>query len=99
MEPRSKDKRDIEKADQETSENLLNRLILLYEEGKNVGERKNDTEIFRDGIKLNAAKARTVVSYLEGIDLLHTDLDSKGRAFETFMGSFFSRRFRAIFYA
>lgn len=97
VEPQSKDKQDIEKADKETSENLLKRLISLYEEGKNIGERKNDTEIFREGIKLNAAKARTVVSYLEGIDLLHTDLDSKGRAFETFMGSFFRGDFGQYF--
>ncbi len=97
VEPKSKDRQDIEKADIETSEKLLKRLISLYEEGKNIGERKNDTEIFREGIKLNAAKARIVVSYLEGIDLLHTDLDSKGRAFETFMGSFFRGDFGQYF--
>jgi len=97
VEPKSKDKRDIEKADRETSENLLKRLIALYEDGKLIGERKNDTEIFREGIKLNAAKARTVVSYLEGVDLLNTDLDSKGRAFETFMGSFFRGDFGQYF--
>lgn len=97
VEPKSKDKSDIEKADRETSENLLKRLITLYDEGKNTGERKNDTEIFREGIKLNAAKARTVVSYLEGVDLFHTDLDSKGRAFETFMGSFFRGDFGQYF--
>lgn len=97
VEPKSRDKRDIEKADKETSENLLKRLISLYEEGKLIGERKNDTEIFREGIKLNATKARTVVSYLEGVDLLNTDLDSKGRAFETFMGSFFRGDFGQYF--
>ena len=97
VESKSRDKHDIERADKETSENLLKRLIALYEEGKNIGERKNDTEIFREGIKLNAAKARTVVSYLEGVDLLHTDLDSKGRAFETFMGSFFRGDFGQYF--
>ncbi|WP_319404280.1 N-6 DNA methylase [uncultured Anaeromusa sp.] len=95
--PKSKDKYDIEKADRETSENLLKRLIALYDEGKLIGERKNDTEIFREGIKLNASKARTVVSYLEGVDLLNTDLDSKGRAFETFMGSFFRGDFGQYF--
>lgn len=97
VEPKSKDKNDIKKADRETSENLLKRLVALYDEGKNIGERKNDTEIFREGIKLNAVKARTVISYLEGVDLLHTDLDSKGRAFETFMGSFFRGDFGQYF--
>lgn len=95
--PKSKDKSDIEKADRETNENLLRRLIALYDEGKSIGERKNDTEIFREGIKLNAVKARTVVSYLESVDLLNTDLDSKGRAFETFMGSFFRGDFGQYF--
>lgn len=85
------------KAEEETNRQLLDRLKALYEEGKAIGERKNDTEIFRDGIKLNAAKVRTVVGYLEGVNLLETDLDSKGRAFETFMGSFFRGDFGQYF--
>lgn len=85
------------KADIETSQGLLKRLVALYDDGKNIGERKNDPEIFKDGIKLNAAKVRTVVGYLEGVDLLETDLDSKGRAFETFMGSFFRGDFGQYF--
>lgn len=72
-------------------------MTALYEEGRQIGERKNDPEIFKDNIKLNASKARTVVSYLEGVDLLSTDLDSKGRAFETFMGSFFRGDFGQYF--
>ena len=85
------------KAEAETNKRLLKRLVDLYEEGRKIGERKNDPEIFKDNIKLNAAKARTVVSYLEGVDLLSTDLDSKGRAFETFMGSFFRGDFGQYF--
>lgn len=67
------------KAEAETNKRLLKRLVDLYEEGRKIGERKNDPEIFKDNIKLNAVKARTVVSYLEGVDLLSTDLDSKGQ--------------------
>ena len=85
------------KAEAETNKRLLKRLTALYEEGRQIGERKNDPEIFKDNIKLNASKARTVVSYLEGVDLLSTDLDSKGRAFETFMGSFFRGDFGQYF--
>lgn len=85
------------KAEAETNKRLLKRLTDLYEEGRQIGERKNDPEIFKDNIKLNASKARTVVSYLEGVDLLSTDLDSKGRAFETFMGSFFRGDFGQYF--
>lgn len=97
VEPKSRDKQDIEKADKETNDNLLKQLNSLYEEGKSIDGRKNSTEIFKEGIKLNAAKARTVVSYLEGVDLLNTDIDSKGRAFETFMGSFFRGDFGQYF--
>lgn len=97
VKPKDNSEEAKKKADIETSKELLQRLIELYEEGKNSGERKNDTEIFKDGIKLNAAKVRTVVGYLEGVDLLNTDLDSKGRAFETFMGSFFRGDFGQYF--
>lgn len=38
-----------------------------------------------------------MVSYLESINLSDTDLDSKGRAFETFMGSFFRGDFGQYF--
>lgn len=75
-----------------TEEELLKRLRRLYDEG-----RKKDPEVFKDDIRLSATKARTVVSYLEGINLGDTDLDSKGRAFETFMGSFFRGDFGQYF--
>ena len=97
VEPENNTEEAKTKAEDETNKRLLKRLIDLYEEGRKIGERKNDPEIFKDNIKLNAAKARTVVSYLEGVDLLSTDLDSKGRAFETFMGSFFRGDFGQYF--
>jgi len=56
----------------------------LYAEGK-----KKDPEVFKDDIRLNHTKVKTVVGYLETINLSATDLDSKGKAFETFMGSYF----------
>lgn len=71
---------------------LLRRIKDLYEEG-----RKKDKEVFKDNIRLSAQKCSTVVKYLEGIDLNKTDLDSKGRAFETFMGSFFRGDFGQYF--
>lgn len=97
VEPENNTEEAKAKAEAETNRSLLKRLVALYEEGRKIGERKNDPEIFKDNIKLNAAKARTVVSYLEGVDLLSTDLDSKGRAFETFMGSFFRGDFGQYF--
>lgn len=74
------------------NDNLYNRIKALYEEG-----RKRDAEVFRDNIRLTPEKIRTVVSYLESVNLNETDLDSKGRAFETFMGSFFRGNFGQYF--
>lgn len=81
-----------EDSKEKTERELLERLRTLYAEG-----RKKDPEVFKDDIRLSPAKARTVVSYLEGINLSDTDLDSKGRAFETFMGSFFRGDFGQYF--
>ncbi len=71
---------------------LLERVTALYEEG-----RKKDAEVFRDNIRLSSEKIRTVVGYLQDINLGETDLDAKGRAFETFMDSFFRGNFGQYF--
>lgn len=81
-----------EDTNEKTERELLDRLKKLYEEG-----RKRDPEVFKDDIRLSPSKARIVVSYLEAINLSDTDLDSKGRAFETFMGSFFRGDFGQYF--
>ena len=77
---------------QKENENLYKRVKALYEEG-----RVRDSEVFKDDIRLTPEKIRTVVGYLEAINLSDTDLDSKGRAFETFMGSFFRGNFGQYF--
>lgn len=74
------------------NDNLYKRVMALYEEG-----RKKDQEVFRDNIRLTPEKIRTVVGYLQEVNLGETDLDSKGRAFETFMGSFFRGNFGQYF--
>ena len=74
------------------NDNLYKRIKALYEKG-----RERDAEVFRDNIRLTPEKIRTVVSYLESVNLGETDLDSKGRAFETFMGSFFRGNFVQYF--
>ncbi|VAW36482.1 Type I restriction-modification system, DNA-methyltransferase subunit M / Type I restriction-modification system, specificity subunit S, partial [hydrothermal vent metagenome] len=81
-----------EKNESETNRALQKRIYALYAEG-----RKKDPEVFKDDIRLSAAKLRTVVGYLESVNLGETDLDSKGRAFETFMGSFFRGDFGQYF--
>ena len=77
---------------EQTNDALLKRLKRLYEEG-----RKKAPEVFKDDIRLSAAKVKTVVSYLEDVNLSATDLDAKGRAFETFMTSFFRGNFGQFF--
>lgn len=81
-----------EETEEKTNKSLQARIAALYEEG-----RKKDPEVFKDNIRLSAEKLRTVVGYLESVNLGDTDLDSKGRAFETFMGSFFRGDFGQYF--
>ncbi len=76
----------------EENRRLSERIKSLYEEG-----RKKDPEVFRDNIRLTPEKIRTVVEYLQDINIGETDLDAKGRAFETFMNSFFRGNFGQYF--
>ncbi|UZE59169.1 N-6 DNA methylase [Aeromonas veronii] len=71
---------------------LKTRIHNLYLEG-----RKRDAEVFKDDIRLSNAELQTVVGYLAATNLNKTDLDSKGRAFETFMTGFFRGEFGQYF--
>jgi len=84
--------KDEKDAVRKTNEALFKRVTALYEEG-----RQKDKEVFRDNIRLSTEKIRTIVGYLQDINLGETDLDSKGRAFETFMDSFFRGNFGQYF--
>ncbi len=75
-----------------TNTALESRIKAIYKAG-----RKKDKEVFKDDIRLSPQRLRTVVEYLQGINFDATDLDSKGRAFETFMGSFFRGEFGQYF--
>jgi len=81
-----------ESTEDKTNKELQKRIKALYAEG-----RKKDPEVFKDDIRLTPEKLRTVVGYIESIHLGNTDIDSKGRAFETFMGSFFRGDFGQYF--
>jgi|ERR1035437_19349 Type I restriction-modification system methyltransferase subunit len=76
----------------ESPDDLLTRIKGLYENG-----RKKDPEVFKDNITLSAQETLTIVKYFQRINLNKTDLDSKGKAFETFMGSFFRGDFGQYF--
>lgn len=73
-------------------EKLMERVHGLYQEG-----RRRDPEVFKEDIRLTPKELERVVGYLTPVNLMLTDLDSKGRAFETFMGSFFRGEFGQYF--
>jgi|AntRauTorcE11897_2_1112592.scaffolds.fasta_scaffold05410_2 type I restriction enzyme M protein len=81
-----------EETEEKTIQKLYERVTSIYKVGK-----KKDSEVFKDDIRLSPQRVRTVVSYLESINLSETDLDSKGRAFEAFMGSYFRGDFGQFF--
>lgn len=90
--PKNATKEQIAKIELKISEDLYKRILSLYAEGQ-----KKDPEVFKDSVRLNHQKVKTVVGYLESISLSLTDLDSKGKAFETFMGSYFRGDFGQYF--
>lgn len=83
---------DFQEFTKEDPSYLLSRIRAIYEEG-----RLKDPEVFRESIRLSAAELRTIVGYLAPLNIGETDLDSKGRAFETFLGSFFRGDFGQYF--
>ena len=76
----------------EDPEDLLSRVKKIYA----IGE-KDAPEVFKDGISLSAQETLTIVKYSQRINLNKTDLDSKGKAFESFMGSYFRGDFGQYF--
>ncbi len=71
---------------------LKQRIDALYDKGK-----ETDKEIFNKPIDLELEKIKTVVEYFQGINFTDTDLDSKGKAFETFLGTYFRGEFGQYF--
>lgn len=70
-----------------TNENeviVAQRCISLYDEAREV-----DPNVFTDSISVMDDKIKSVVKLLEGVSLIETDLDSKGQAFEKFLGVVF----------
>ena len=86
--PEDREDRQNLKAKSELEERIRN----LYAQG-----RKKDPEVFKEDIKLDKHKIYMVVQYLQDINLSKTDLDSKGLAFQSFMGDFFRGGFGQYF--
>lgn len=76
----------------ESNTALLKRISAIYDAGK-----IDDPEVFKEGIRLSAGEVATVVGFFEKLNLGATDLDSKGKAFETFLGSYFRGEFGQYF--
>lgn len=83
---------DDEDAEKKSLEALKNRVYAIYEKGK-----EKDPQVFNKPIDLELVEIKAVVEYLQSINFLETDLDSKGKAFETFLGGLFRGKFGAFF--
>lgn len=83
---------DFQVFSDDTGDDLKTRIHGLYVKG-----REKDEEVFKEDIRLSNAELQTVVGYLAATNLNKTDLDSKGRAFETFMTGFFRGEFGQYF--
>ena len=78
----------------ETAAGLAGRVNKLY-----LAEQAREPNVFTETINVDPPILAQCVEHLEGISLDRTELDTKGVAFEEFMGSFFKGDFRAVFHA
>jgi len=76
----------------ETVDSLAKRIYQLYED-----EKALDPTVFEGRIAIDPPVLAQVVEHLEGISLDRTELDTKGVAFEEFMGGFFKGDFGQYF--
>lgn len=76
----------------ETAEDVFRRIDEIYQKAK-----KQDTEVFKEDIRLEPIIVYSVVEHLQGIAFAKTDLDTKGVAFETFMTDFFKGKMGQFF--
>ena len=82
----------FQRRDGETAEQLAARVDLLYNK-----EQRQEPDVFTDRINVEPSIMAQCVEHLEGISLDRTELDTKGVAFEEFMGSFFKGDFGQYF--
>lgn len=83
---------EFQKYSTDQPNDLSKRIHDIYKKGK-----VKTPEIFDESIKLTEPELETVVGYLAQISLSKTDLDSKGRAFETFLTGYFRGKFGQYF--
>ncbi len=83
---------EFQRKDGETAPDLARRITILYE-----SEKSREPDVFTESINVDPPILAQCVEHLEGISLEHTELDTKGVAFEEFMGSFFKGDFGQYF--
>ncbi len=82
----------FQRRDGETAGDLAQRINRLYDQ-----EQEQEPDVFTDRINVEPSIMAQCVEHLEGISLDRTELDTKGVAFEEFMGSFFKGDFGQYF--
>ncbi|WP_009630870.1 restriction endonuclease subunit M [Synechocystis sp. PCC 7509] len=82
----------FQRRDGESSDELAKRIFKLY-----ATEQEQEPGVFTDPINVEPPVLAQVVEHLEGISLDRTELDTKGVAFEEFMGGFFKGDFGQYF--
>ena len=82
----------FQRRDGETAAELSGRIRRLYD-----SEKEREPDVFTDQINIEPPILAQCVEHLEGISLDRTELDTKGVAFEEFMGSFFKGDFGQYF--
>ena len=82
----------FQRRDGESAEELASRIHKLYK-----NEQELEPDVFTDKINIDPPILAQCVEHLEGISLDRTELDTKGVAFEEFMGGFFKGDFGQFF--
>ncbi len=83
---------NFQRRDGETVAELASRINRLYED-----EKRKEPDVFTESINIDPPILAQCVGHLEGISLDSTELDTKGVAFEEFMGGFFKGDFGQYF--
>ena len=82
----------FQRRDGETAAQLALRINALYE-----AEKAIEPDVFTESLNVESPILAQCVEHLEGLSLSNTELDTKGMAFEEFMGGFFKGDFGQYF--
>ncbi len=82
----------FQRRSEESADQLASRIYKLY-----ATEQELEPDVFTDKINVEPSILAQCVEHLEGISLDRTELDTKGVAFEEFMGGFFKGDFGQYF--